>query len=213
MTLSPLLTQLGDGASTAGVDCAVLTILNGARWASGGRVGPHTHAQLPSWVHAVRNAAHNWSTGLLMEHDALEVYNSAWFHDEFHKHGLTPPRVTYKHDYGYGSFLDRLRGHQYAHLCVDYGVLNDGHAPTGSLSFRGDHSVAVVDPYKHGRYLYAHIGDPLCDGRTRWVNGRWFQYPQGWQGTRLFEYRDAAGRWGDSPPGPGRLTAIFLERR
>jgi hypothetical protein len=217
MSRPPLLTQLNDGASTAGYDCSVITILNGMRDCSDGKAGPQKQIQVDDYVRETRQVARNLHMGFLMEGDALQVDNSAWFRHEFQKHGLTPPRVEYRHNIGWGTLLRRLHSGQFVHLAVDYGVLNDGDAPTGSLDFRGDHSVAIVDDYNgpHG-HRYAHIGDPLFDGRTRWVarsGGRWWTYPKGWQGARLLEYRNAAGRWGSHPPGPGRCTAIFLTPR
>lgn len=218
MSRPTLLTQLDDGAPTAGYDCSVITLLNGMRYCSDGKAGPHKHAEVNDYVRDVRVVARNLHTGLLMQGDTLEAYQSAWFRHEFTKRGVTPPRVEYRHNIGWATMLERVHRGQFAHIAVDYGPVNDGPAPSGALDFRGDHSLAVVDDYIGSRrHVFAHVGDPLFDGRTRWVVingvGRWYTYPKGWQGTRLIHYREGAGRWGQHPPGPGRLTAIFLTPR
>lgn len=213
MSLPALVTQLDDGTATADVDCACCTIINGAKWISGGKAGPQRQQDVAAYIHQIRATTHNLHSGLLMQGDTLEFYQSAAFRHWFTRVGETPPKVEYFKRIPWATLRSRLRRGQFAHVAIDYGRLNDGKAPSGSLSFRGDHSVGLAQPWMRGTRLMCHVADSLMDGRTRWVNGRWYKYPRGWQIVRVADFRAAAAAWGNTPPGDGFATAIFLTPR
>lgn len=71
---------------------------------------------------------------------------------------------------------------------VDYGVMIDGFAPVGSLTYRGIHAIGIQNRF---RRVWDH--DPLFDGRTRHVPGHGkVTYPFGRQPARLQTIREAA---------------------
>ncbi len=219
--LKPLMTQLDNGSSTAGNDCAVETIINVTRLVSRGRVlGSLTrHNQAPT-VHHIRAIAGEQRDGLLFKTQTLPVYHSSWWLGEFRRAGLKVPHVDYfdgigSERLGWGHVIRRLKSGWIAHLPIDYSVYRHsvGGNQVGSLSFGDGHSIAVANPRKMGphRWLYVDVGDSLCDGRVRWAVGGIHRYPDGWRTVRLMDLRRAAGAWGANPAGAGHAYAIFVK--
>lgn len=221
--LERLLPQLENGTTTAGNDCAVETALNLTRSLSHGKVwGNLTPTQQAYAVHAVRNWAHEMHNGLLFKEQTLPIYQHPGYEHLFHAAGLQAPHVEYfsgvgPERLGWGHTIRRLKAGWIAHFPIDYGVYRHtvGADKVGSLTFSDGHSIVVANPRKQGRHhwLYVDVGDSLCDGRIRWVNGGIHQYPSGWQTVRLLDIRAAAGAWGRNPAGAGHDYAIFLKPR
>lgn len=213
--LHRLITELDDRTATSNVDCAPATICNGLLTISDGKVGPQNAAQVPNWIHLIRVAAQQTQGGLSFLPATVRAYESPLIRHEFDKVNLPHPFVEYKANFGWAHTYHRLEAGWVAHLPILYGVINrEGHAPSGSLSFMGGHSILMANYHKtkHG-WLHYDIADPLMDGRVRWVNGRIHRYPSGWQRVRAQFYRDAAGAWGNSPVGAGHVYAIFVKPR
>lgn len=210
--LHPLLTQLDNRTRTAGNDCAVDGILNAVRTVSDGRVGPPHGGSHADWVHDVRRWAGELDDGLLLRTQTFRALTHPSMTMAFRRAGLRKPRVLFRADYGWGSVLRRLADGWIVMLAVDYGVLNRGDAPSGSLSFGGGHLVVLANR-REGADGHAHgdVADALMDGRTRRVNGRMHTYPRGWQRVRLFDYRAAAGAWGEDPAGAGHVFCILVK--
>lgn len=203
MTIPRLLTQLDNGAPTSGDDCSVMTLLNAVRWASDGRAGPRHHAEVDDWVADVRRWAGKPRGGLLFRGDTLQAYQHPQLAARLAREGVRM-RVEYRQGISWDALTARLRSGWFVHLAVHYGVLNDGRAPSGSTSFRGGHSIALVEPHRSGGRLMVRDGDPLFDGRRRGI-------PDGWTDARLIDFKRAAGAWGAIPPGYGKATAIFIK--
>lgn len=86
------------------------------------------------------------------------------------------------------EFLDMIAEGWRCVVFVDYGVMIDGFAPVGSLTYRGIHAIGV-------QYRFRRVWDydPLFDGRTRRVPGHGkVTYPFGRQPARLQTIRAAA---------------------
>ncbi len=213
--LQPLSTQLDNGTATAGNDCSVESLRNAFLTVSHGRVGGHTDLQHRTWVHMIRNAAGEQHDGLLLHTQTYRAYRALL--PQFDHAGLKRPHIEFAADVGWGTIIRRMWAGWIVHLAIDYGVLNhQGHAPSGSLDFQGGHSIVMANPRKtHNGRVYVNVADSLMDGRLRWVSRGGHQvlhkYPRGWQLTRMYDYRDPAGKWGELPGGPGRAFAIFVK--
>ena len=199
------ITQLDDGCFTAGDDCSVCTLLTAVMWATDGKVGPQSHAEVPHWVRMVREWAGKPHGGLLFRGHTFRAYQSRGLMEECRKVHVAPIKAEYAQNIGWGTLGRRVVSGQLAHLAVDYGVLRSGNAPTGSATYSGGHSLPVVGAHKVAHHLHVWDGDPLFDGRRDGI-------PDGWQDARLMDFRKAAGAWGANPPGAGHATAIFVRK-
>lgn len=203
MTPTKLLTQLDNGAPTAGDDCSVMTLLNAVRVITDGRVGPQRHSEVKEWVADVRHWAGKPTGGLLFRADTFQAYQHPTLAARLQREGFRM-RAEYQRSITWSALTARLKAGWLCHLAVDYGVLRAGKAPSGSVTFRGGHSLLLM---RHGIMPVGVVrdGDPLFDGRRKGI-------PDGWTDARLADFRLAAGRWGAIPPGVGKATAIFVKR-
>lgn len=204
----PLRTQLRTGSPTAGDDCSAVTMLNAIRWASRGKVGPASQAQVAGWVHTIRQ----WSGAKLASPGAGMLFRGQTFR------GYRSPnlaRTLSAAGYGiHAGYLDRvpwkavvnaLRDGAYVHLPVDYGVLADGgQVRVASPTFRGGHSVALVGYELNARgQVRTWLGDPLADGRRKGI-------PRGWRMTHASYLAAAAAAW--AKDGDGLVDCIVIRR-
>jgi len=200
-----LLTQLNTGSPTAGDDCACLVICTAIRWASYGRVGPKSQAEVKEWVQQIRVWANKPRGGLLMHGDVLQVYRHADLHRAFDRAGASPFSAGYYQGVGWEGIKGGLYADRFMHLPVDYGVLRRSDAPMGSEFFRGPHSVGLLGARNSRGRVFTNVGDPLFDGRRPGI-------PKGWKVVRLRDYRAAAGAWGQRPAGEGKATVVVIKR-
>jgi hypothetical protein len=205
MTLPKLKTQLNTGSGTEGSDCGPVTIINAMLWASDGKVGPQSQKEVGEWVKKVRVWARKRTGALAVRDNQLRAYNSPEMAYEFHKVGLKPPKATYYFRLPWRTLREILKKNG-VHLAVNYAWLRAGKAPVGSRTFSGGHALFMQGDTPAHRYVHTNVGDPLFDGRRRGI-------PDGYQDTRLFNYREAAGKFGSIRPGVGYATCIVLKKQ
>jgi hypothetical protein len=206
MSLPELKTQLRTGSGTEDKDCGPATVVNLILWASDGKVGPKNQHEMGAWVKLVRRWARNSNAPFRLRRDALRAYKHPELAYRFKKAGLKPLSATYYFDIRW-STLAKYVVHNGVHLAVDYGILRQGKAPMGSPTFNGGHSLAMIGGSKPAgsHYLFTNVGDPLFDGRRKSI-------PDGYQYTRMFNYREAAGKFGSFPPGGGKATCVVVRK-
>ena len=205
--LYPLRTQLNTGAPTDGDDCSPVTIINAIKWASNNQINIK-QSDVARWVKKIRVWANRPRGGFFLMRDTFAVYEHPEFKAEFTKRGLKPPVATYHDRANWDVLVRRAKAGHFVHLAVNYGTLRAGHAPTGSSSFSGGHSLALLHAPKvsaHRHRLIVWDGDPLFDGRRQGI-------PDGWVGAPLVEFKRAAGNWGKPLADYGNCYMITLKK-
>lgn len=224
--LGELWTQLRSGSGTEGEDCGAIACINLIKWASHGKVGPKSQAELAGWVRQVRVWANRPTGPMLVEGDIFQVLNSKALQEAFSHAGVGRMYAWYHYGIPWGELRGWLAGStdHAAMVAILYGAARHDGAPAGSESFDGGHAVTMHGMArlririkgKFRKRWQTVVGDSLMDGRRR--PGSLRRYPKGYVRARFYRYRRAAGSFGKGPNGEsrpigqGRAIAITVRR-